>query len=277
MFADAPVATVHQRASGRAELVLGPGPDGARPRHLFQSAPLRFLFPETDPGDPTLGALVNVAGGLAGGDRLDVALSLDAAARFTATTPAAEKIYRSLGPATEIACSISVAEGATCEWLPQETILFDGARLARRLEISLAPGARLLAAEMLVLGRAARGERFTRGSLHDRWRIRRDGRLIWADALRLPEAPPEALDDRFGLAGAGALATLLLATPDAATYRDRVRDLAAGGASLVVPGLLVARWMGEASAVRAALGDAIAALRADAFGHPARLPRLWRT
>lgn len=277
MLADAPSASVHQRAHGRAELVLDPAFDGARPKHLFQSAPLRFLFPEADPGDPTLGALVNVAGGLAGGDRLEVALTLEPAARFTATTPAAEKVYRSLGPATEIACSIAVAEGATCEWLPQETILFDGSRLARRLEISLASGARLLAAEMLVLGRAARGERFTRGSLHDRWRIRRDGRLIWADALRLPEPPSEVLDDRFGLAGAGALATLLLAAPDATAFRERARDLASGGASLVVPGLLVARWMGEASAVRAALGDAIAALRADAFGHPARLPRLWRT
>lgn len=248
--------------------------EGARLRHLFQAAPLRWLFPEVDPGDPKLGALVNVAGGLAGGDRIEATLALEQGARFTATTPAAEKIYRSLGPETEIACSIEVAENASCEWLPQETILFDGARLRRRIAIALAPGARLLAAEMLVLGRAAHGERFTRGTLLDRWRVRRGGTLIWADALRVddPAAPR-----RFALGEANAVATLLLAAPDAAAHRDLARDLAAGGAGLVAPGLLVARWLGEAGEVRAGLGAAVAALRHAVLGHPARLPRLWRT
>jgi urease accessory protein len=124
---------------------------------------------------------------------------------------------------------VTVGENARCEWLPQETILFEGARLSRRLDIALAPGARLLAAEMLVFGRAARGERFRHGSLHDAWRIRRDGRLIWADALNLAE-PAAALDRRFVLDGAGAMATLLLAAPDAAEHRAAARDLAACGA-----------------------------------------------
>ena len=274
---DLPAATAppHQRADGRAELVLGPGPAGARLRHLFHAAPLRLLFPETDPGDPTLGAFVNVAGGLAGGDVVSVSLTLERDARFTATTPAAEKIYRSLGAATRVASRLSVADDATCEWLPQETILFDGARLARQIDIALAPGARLLAAEMLVFGRAARGERFRHGSLHDAWRVRRDGRLIWADALRL--ADPAVLDRRFVLDGAGAVATLLLAAPDAAEHRALARDLSEGGAGLVAPGLLLARWAGEAGAVRAGLGTAIASLRQAALGHPPRLPRLWRT
>ena len=274
---DLPAATAppHQRADGRAELVLGPAPAGARLRHLFHAAPLRLLFPETDPGDPTLGAFVNVAGGLAGGDALSVTLALEEGARFTATTPAAEKIYRSLGAATRVASALTMAEDATCEWLPQETILFDGARLSRQLDIALAPGARLLAAEMLVFGRAARGERFRHGSLHDAWRVRRDGRLVWADALRL--ADPAALDRRFVLDSAGAVATLLLAAPDAAEHRSLARDLSDGGAGLVAPGLLLARWAGEAGAVRAALGTAIASLRQAALGHPARLPRLWRT
>jgi urease accessory protein len=275
MSTAAAFAPHHQRARGHAALVLGGGPGGTRLRHLDQSAPLRVLFPDSDPGDPAMGALVNVAGGLAGGDRTSIALRLEEGARFTLTTPAAEKIYRSLGPETEIAASIEVATDALCEWLPQETILFDGARLTRRIDIALAPAARLLAAEMLVLGRAARGEVFARGALHDAWRLRRGGRLLWADALRL--APGDAaLGDRFGLDGAGALATLLLAMPEAAAHRDLARDLSGGGASLVAPGLLLVRWMGEAGVVRLALGAAIAALREAAFGHPARLPRLWR-
>ena len=268
---DVSLSPPHQRARGRAELVLGPAI-----RHLYHAAPLRWLFPEADPGDPRLGALVNVAGGLAGGDSLEVSLWLEAGARFTATTPAAEKIYRSIGPGTRIRSEIGVASGATLEWLPQESILFDGARLDRRIDVALEAGARLLAVETLVLGRAARGEVFARGSVLDRWRVRRDGRLIWADALRLDD-PAAARSDRFALGGAGALATILLAAPDAATHRERLRELAAGGASLVAPGLLVARLVGEAGAVRNAAGAALTAIRAAAFGHPARLPRLWRT
>jgi urease accessory protein len=273
---DMPSPPAHQRAQGRAELVVAAGPGGARLRHLYQAAPSRVLFPDADPGDPTLGAFVNVAGGLAGGDRIELSLGLEAEARFTAITPAAEKVYRSLGPATEVACRIVVADGAACEWLPQETILFDGARLRRRFDIELAEGARLLAVEMLVLGRAAHGERFGRGALLDGWRVRRGGRLTWADALRLDD-PTAAEAGRFLLGGANAVATLLLASPDAAAHRGRARDLSEGGASLVAPGLLLMRWLGEAGAVRAAIGGALPVLRAEALGHPARLPRLWRT
>ncbi len=265
--------TRHQRARGRAELRLAAAPGGARILHLFQSAPLRLLFPDADPQEPKQVALVNVAGGLAGGDRLEAQLHLEAGARLTATTPAAEKIYRSLGPRTEIASSLVIAEGAVCEWLPQETILFNGAQLTRSLDIALESGSQLLAAEMLVLGRAARGEVFASGALADRWRIRRGGRLLWVEALKLDAA---ALPHRFTLDGAGAMATLVLAMPEAAAHRDLARDLAGGGAGLVAPGLLVARWLGEAGAVRASLAAAICALRAAALGLPPALPRLWR-
>jgi len=273
---DAPTSIAHQRARGRAELVLAPAVEGARLRHLYHAAPLRWLFPAVDPGDPKLGALVNVAGGLAGGDSIEVTLALEDKARFTATTPTAEKIYRSLGEETRIACSLEIREGACCEWMPQETILFDAARLSRRLDIALAPGAWLLAAETLVLGRAAHGEVLRHGAVRDRWRVTRGGQLLWADALRLDD-PAAALGSRFALGGAGAFATLLLAGPGIASCREQARELAAGGASLVAPDLLVARWVGEAGAVRDGVGAAITALRAAAFGHPARLPRLWRT
>jgi urease accessory protein len=266
----------HQRARGRAALRFAAGPAGARLQMLDQSAPLRVLFPDNDPDEPSTAALVNVAGGLAGGDSAAFALTLEAGTRFSMTSAAAEKIYRSLGPETEIATSLHLAEETVCEWLPQETIVFDGARLRRRIDFALAPTARLIAAEMLVLGRAARGEVLTHGAVQDAWRLRRDGRLVWADTLRLTD-PAAARASRFGLDGAGALATLVLAMPEAAAHRALARDLADGGASLVAPGLLLARWQGEASAVRAALGAALMALRAAAFGHPARLPRLWRT
>jgi urease accessory protein len=250
-------------------------PGGARIADLFQAAPLRWLFPDAESDEPRSGALVNVAGGLAGGDSLDIALGLGPRAAFTATTPAAEKVYRSLGAATLIRSRVTLAPGAIGEWLPQETILFDAARLDRRLSLHVEDGSRLLAAEMVAFGRVAHGERFSRGALLDSWRVRSAGRLIWADALRLDD--PVAAAGRFGLAGATAAATLLLAAPDAGTHRTLARDLSAGAASMVAPGLLVARWLGEASAVRTSLGEAICRLRQAALGHPARLPRLWRT
>jgi urease accessory protein len=274
---DAPATAVpaHQRARGRAELVLAPAAGGARLRHLFQAAPLRLLFPDTDPGDPTLGAFLNVAGGLAGGDTLETDLVIEPRSRFTATTPAVEKIYRSLGPETDVANTLRLGDDSVCEWLPQETILFDGARLARTMQVDLSPTAHFLAAEMLVFGRAARGERFLHGSLRDAWRIRRDGKLVWADTLAIGD--PVRARQRFALGEAGAMATLLLAGPAAEARRDALRELSNGGASRVAPGLLVARWLGEAGAVRRGLGAAIAVLRQAAFGHPPRLPRLWRS
>jgi urease accessory protein len=113
---------------------------------------------------------------------------------------------------------LTLAEHAWLEWLPQETILFDRARLRRRLVLDLAESARLLAADLLVFGRRARGERFRRGLLHDRWEVRSAGRLVWADALCLAEDPGGLLEAPFGFAGTGAAVTAIYVAPDAADY-----------------------------------------------------------
>jgi urease accessory protein len=267
----------HQRANGAFELRFGP--DG-RLQHLFQQAPLRVLFPTPEPGEPPLAAVVNCAGGLAGGDAMRGEARLDAGARATVSTAAAEKAYRSLGAAdARVATRLFLGSGAVLEWVPQETILFDGARLERRLRADLAPGATLLAAETLVFGRAARGERMRSGALLDGWRLHGpDGRLLWADALLLGDDPQEALAAPFGFAGAEALGTLLLAGAGAEAGRDLLRAMAAaapGGATLPRPGLLLARWLGSAAAVRASMGGAIVTLRSALLGLPPRLPRLW--
>jgi urease accessory protein len=267
----------HQRADGAFESRFGP--NGAL-RHLFQQAPLRVLFPTPDPGETPLAAVVNCAGGLAGGDALRQEVALEAGARATVSTAAAEKVYRSLGAETRIATRLALGPGAVLEWIPQETILFDGARLERRLRVDLAEGAILLAAEMLVFGRVARGERMRRGALLDAWRVHGPEGLLWADALALPDDPGEALGAPFGFDGAEALGTVLLAGPGAEAGRDLLRGLASaapGGATLPRPGLLLARWLGPGAAVRASVGAAIVALRAGLLGLPPRLPRLWTT
>ena len=229
----------HQRSRGGAALRFAVARGATRLVDLHQAAPMRILFPDADPGEPPLAALVNTAGGLAGGDDVTIDVALDASAHAIVSTPSAEKIYRSLGPETRIAARLEVAAGATLEWLPQETILFDGARLARRLEVDVAPGGTLLLAEMLVFGRHARGEAMHHGSLTDNWRVRRDGALLWADGLALGEGMRARLDDPFGFAGAEAFATLLVAS-DAplAEARDAARE-AGAAATLARPGLVL--------------------------------------
>jgi len=274
---DTPPIAHHQRADGAFDLVFGSASRGTVLRDLYQQAPLRVLFPTPEPGEPPTAAVVNCAGGLAGGDALRQAVTLEAGARATVSTAAAEKVYRSLGPETRVASRIILGADAVLEWIPQETILFDGARLTRRMQVALAPGARLLAAEMLVFGRGARGERMLRGGVFDAWRIAGPAGLLWADALAVEAAELAA---PFGFGGATATGLLLLAGGDATAARDLLRALpetAPGAATIPRPGLMLARWLGSATAVRGAMAAAIVALRAGALGLPPRLPRLWTT
>ena len=132
--------------------------------------------------------IVNTGGGMAGGDRFAIDLSLGAGASLIAGTAAAEKIYRSTGPDAEMDVTLDVGEGARLAWLPQETILFDRARLSRRIDVDLAESASLLMAEAVVFGRAAMGEAMEQGFFADRWRVRRGGKLVFADSARLDGA-----------------------------------------------------------------------------------------
>ena len=238
---------------------------------LFQSAPMRALFPGAEPGEPATIAQVNVAGGLAGGDSADFELTLEDGAAATLTAAAAEKIYRSLGPETRIATRVKLGAGARLEWLPQEVILFDGARLHRRQDFALGHGASLLLAEMLVFGRSARGEIFSSGDAFDSCRLRGPDGLLWADALAMRAAD---LPHPHRFAGAEAMATVLLADEGAGAHREALR--AVMPCTVLRPGLLLGRALGGASAVRAMVAAAVPLLRAAAFGLPASLPRLWR-
>src|SRR4051812_17746226 len=156
---DVPASPVRlQRADGAACLRFARrGPSSAL-ADLYQRAPCRVLFPHPPAHEPPQAVLVTTTGGLTGGDRLRIDVAVDAGAAATVTTQAAEKLYRSIDGDAEIDISISVQRGGWAEWLMQETILFDGARLRRRTELDVATGARLLAVESLVFGRSAMGE-----------------------------------------------------------------------------------------------------------------------
>lgn len=271
------------RVHGIARLSFVRSGDASRLDVLDQRAPLRVLFPEPhDPGVP-LAVLVTTSGGLVGGDLLDVAITAGAGAAALVTTQAAEKVYRSEGAACEISVGLEAGPRAWLEWLPNETIVFDGARLRRRTTVSLAADARLLAGEIVVLGRLAHGERFTSGTIHDAWEIRRDGRLVWTDAFRLADDLARAQASPAGLGGAAALATIVFAGEPAqrlagplAALAERLanEDLRIG--TTRIGAILLARLLGhDPRALRGAFAGLWAYLRAEAGSLSPRLPRLW--
>lgn len=246
---------------------------------LYQRAPMRALFPQPHGDTMPVAVLANTAGGLVGGDRIDTEVSVGTGAALCVTTQAAEKVYRSAGADVAMRTALRAEDAAWIEWLPNETILFERARLRRRIDIDLADGASCLAVEMLVFGRIARGERYTAGMVHDLWRIRRGGRLIWADALRLQGDIAAILDHPACFRGAAALATIVCAVPDAAKRIDAVRAMLGDSspvAATCVNGLVLLRGLAPSpQLLRAELSRIVPILRAELGGWPARMPVSW--
>lgn len=268
------------RVDGGARVTLRDDAGTTRLRELWHHDPMRVLLPE--PVDDVIPhvVLLNTAGGLVGGDSLRTEIEVGDRARALVTGQAAEKVYRSDGPEVSIRTALSAGRDAWLEWMPQETILFDASRLDRRLSIELAAGARCLAGEILVLGRRARGETVARAWLRDRWEVRREGRLAWADALALRPEEPGALDAPFALDGAAAMATLAYCAGDAPSLLEGLREALAGhgegiAASCMGEILLVRGLSPDAQALRRAVAAAWRFLRAAGGSLPARLPRLW--
>jgi urease accessory protein len=265
-----------QRAAGALRLQIGLREGRSVLRSLYQQAPCRALMPDRAPDGPFEAVLVNSSGGLVGGDTLAVEIDIAPGAKASLVSQAAEKVYRSSGADTLVETRLSAGAGAWLEWLPQETILFDGARLRRKLVATLDPAARLLAAELVLFGRAARGESFTHGFLHDSWAIRSAGRLVWTDAIRLEGDIAAQRTRPFGFGRAAGYATLLYAGPAAASFLPVAREIAEGGATLV-NGLLLLRFLAEDGAkLRQSVVQAAGRLRNVIAGLPETLPRVWQ-
>jgi urease accessory protein len=247
--------------------------DGVTRRgHLHESGSLRVRFPS--PEDEGLSAVfVNTAGGVAGGDRFDIDISAAEGSRLTLTTAAAEKIYRTADAMAQLNVALKIAAGAHLSWLPQETILFDQARVARRIDLDLAESASLLLCEIVVFGRSAMGERMMRGEFTDRWRLRRGGRLVFAENIRLDGDIGAKLAKPAIARGGVAVGTALI-VPGDETLVERMRALSETFGGEVG----ISTWNGFAMA-RFCAQDAMR-LRADMMAvlrcaGGERLPRLW--
>ena len=261
------------RATGDVALTAASVAGRTRRVRLHEDGSLRLRFPNVAPGAPLEAILVNTGGGMTGGDRFSIDLALGEDARLLAGTAAAEKVYRSTGADAELAVTFTLAAGANLAWLPQETILFDQARLNRRIDIAMADDASLVLCEAVVFGRSAMGETVDHGLLRDRWRLRRGGRLVFAETVQLDGAIGARLAEPAVAANGAAIASLLLVPGDdaAATAVRALNDTFAGEVGVSAwNGLALVRFCArDGAALRHDIICVLAALRRS------ELPRLW--
>jgi urease accessory protein len=260
------------RASGRVALAVKASAGMTRRSHLREEGPLRVRCP--GPPSPELEAvIINTAGGVAGGDQFTLEATVAPGARLVITTAAAEKVYRSLGPDALIDVTLKVGAGGSLAWLPQETILFDQARLARAIDIELADHAQLIFVEALVFGRAGMGEVVHNGRLFDRWRIHRQRRIVHAEVMRFDGEIAAKLAQPAVADGGLAMATLLILPGDemtAAGVRALGHRFRGEAAVSAWKGMMVARLCAkDGAALRHDLVAILSAIRGVS------LPRLW--
>ena len=265
-----------QRVEGRARVGFDYRDRRTRLRDLDQSGSAKIRLPKVHDGPP-VAVLLNTAGGLTGGDCLEFEAALTGPGHAIVTTQAAERIYRSAEGPARVDTSLHVDDGGMFEWLPQETILFDRATLNRSLSADLSGSARLLAIESVVLGRAAMGETVHALQFRDRWRIRRDGRLIFADEARISGDAADILAGSATAAGGRAFATLVDCRVDASRHlaqaRALVEDMQSDDVRIGVsalPDLLIMRFVAEEGAALRRGVEAVLTTWRDAA-----LPRTW--
>jgi urease accessory protein len=263
-----------QRALGRVAFSAASYDGHTAADRIAESGSMRIRVPRRD-GRGIEAVLVNTAGGIACGDRFTVDIAAQAGAFVTLATPAAEKVYRSDGAVAEFSVNLRLGPSSRLDWLPQETILFDQARLARTLGADMADDASLMLFEACVFGRAARQERIADGFFEDRWRIRRGGRLVYADTLRLSGPIADLLAKPSVGNGAVALATFLYVAPDAEARLEEARqslptESHCDAAASAWNGLMAVRFC--AVSIEALRNSASRFLLA--FRH-APLPRVW--
>src|SRR5690349_20289647 len=257
------------RAVGRLSFSVKQVAGKTRRAQVSEAGSLRVRCPG-QPAAELEAVLINTAGGVAGGDRFTLDIAAEQGTRLVVTTAAAEKVYRTLGPESVIDVKLEVADGATLAWLPQETILFDRARMVRSIDVSLAPDATLFLAEVIVFGRSGMGETVEQGALTDRWRVRRAGRLIYAETVRLEGAIAARLAEPAVAKGGVATATVLIAPGDeAAVAAVRALQFEGEVGASAWNGIAIVRLCAtDAAALRRDLVHVMTAVRGS-------LPRIW--
>jgi urease accessory protein len=269
-----------QRAEGFCRILLSGSESGTRVIDVFQRSPIRVMFPRIGRAAVKEAVLINTAGGIAGGDRLEYSVTALAGTSVAVTSQAAEKVYRALNQPARIATRLQAREATKLAWLPQETIVFNRARLCRETEIELFSGAELLALEWLVLGRAAHGENMVGGHITDSWRVKKDGRLIWADTFRATDETFPHVHRKALLSNRRAVATLIHFGPDLDARLEFFREIASSlecdCAATSVGGLIIVRFATHVSSnLRLALRNFLQQFGREFGPGPFRVPKMW--
>jgi urease accessory protein len=259
-----------QRASGEARIDVASINGRTALRRLYQEGAAKIRLPRN--GETCEAVLINTAGGLTGGDRLAWTIDLGPGSRLCVTTQAAEKLYRSPGlQRATIDTVINVGEDSRLDWLPQETIVFDGSALRRTITADLAKNASLLMVEAVIFGRGAMGETVKQALFSDRWRIWRDGKLIHADDVKFEGNIAELLGRAAIAGGSRALAALALFSDDAESLIEPFRRHHPGIAASAFNGKFLARFAAvDGYSLRKSLVPALEFLCAGRT-----LPKLW--
>jgi urease accessory protein len=260
------------RAQGRIRLVYGLRGTKTVALETGEGGGYRARFPHTDHMAQTV--LINTGGGMTGGDAARFDITAGAGTQSLVTTQSAEKIYRSNGPDARVDVALTLCGGSTLHWLPQETILFSGARLNRCLHVEMAEDASLLLNETVIFGRVDSGEVLGQGFFMDQWRVRRAGRLVLAEATRMEGALSALLARPAAGNGARAISTIVYAAPDAPTRLEEARALLDGvgweAGATVIEDLLIIRLLDSVPGrLRSGLNHFLTRFRA------APLPALW--
>ena len=264
-----------QRVDARARLAVRHAEGRTRIERLYQEGAAKIRMPEVQAG-PLEAILINTAGGLTGGDRIAWEIDAGRGTSVTLTTQACEKLYRSRSGEARAEVRLSAEKGARIAWLPQETIVYDRSCFSRRLEVDLAEGAQALIVEATLFGRLAMGESVSQAMFRDRWRVRRDGRLIHAEAFSIGPDLAATLARPAATGSAVAIATVLLVSPSAEAFLPEVRKIIGeeGGASFWSvggTGKLLARLVAEDGyALRKRLTPLVGLLNGQAG-----LPKVW--
>ncbi len=268
-------ALASQRVDGSGVLGIRRRDGRARIASLYQEGAAKIRMPRVA-GDPLEAILINMAGGLTGGDRLRWEVELGEGASALVTTQACERIYRSAGGEARVATRLKLAKGTHLAWLPQETILFDRSALSRTLDVEMDVGAEALLVEATMLGRRAMGETVAEAAFRDRWRVRLGGRLVHAEEFRLGPDIAAELPARPVTDGALAVATVLMISGPAERHLDAVRAIVGdeGGCSFWRVGdagkLLARLHAPDSYALRKRLVPLLALLNGKAG-----LPKVW--
>jgi urease accessory protein len=269
-----------QRAKGVCRIAVAGSKDENEIVEVFQQSPLRVIFPRIDGAAAKEAVLINTGGGIAGGDRLECSVTAMAGASIAVTSQTAERVYRALDQPARILTKLRVDDGAKLGWFPHETIVFNWARLHRDTEIELSFGSELVALEWLVFGRAAHGEQMVGGEIRDSWRVKKEGRLIWADSFRISEEIFPQLNRKALLNNCKAIATLIYFGPELAKRLDLLREISLSldcrCAATSVADLIIVRLAAEeASNLKLALHALLQRLGSEFGDGPFRVPKMW--